>query len=78
MDRFDTGFARDLEDPVLVEIALCRHRRPKGVRLVRGVDMRGPSVGIGVDGYGRDAHLPQGPCDAHSDLPPVRDQDFSE
>ena len=41
-------------------------------------DMRGPSIGIGVDGDGRDPHLPQGPGNPHGDLAPVRDQYFSE
>ena len=78
MDRLRVGFARNLEDAVLVEVALRRHGRAKSIRLVRCLDMRGPNIGIRVDGNRRDAHLAQGPRDPHGDLAAVRDQYLSE
>ena len=77
MNRLDAGFTRDLEDAILVEVALRRHGRAERIRFVR-LDMCGTGIGIGVDGNRRDAHLPQGPRDPHGDLAPVRDQHLSE
>ena len=46
MNRLDIGFTHDLEDAILVEVALRRHGRSDRIRLIRCLDMRGPGVGI--------------------------------
>jgi hypothetical protein len=68
----------DLDEPLYLEVALGRRRRPDVVRLVGEPGVERLTVRVGVDGNARDAHLPQGPDDADGDLAPVGDQNLPE
>ena len=78
MHRLGPGARGDLEQPLLVEVALGRRPRPDEVRLVGDADVQRAAVGLGVDGDGADPELAQGPEDADGDLAAVRHEDFRE
>ena len=66
------------EDGVGVEVALGCGLAAEGVGLVGVADVQRITVEVGVDGDGGDAELAARAHDAHRDLSPVGDQDFSE
>ena len=46
--------------------------------LVRVADVKGRTIGLGVDSHGSDAEFPAGPHHAHRNLAAVGDQDLLE
>ena len=73
MDRLGSGAARDVEDALLVQVALGRRARADQIRLVGVRDVRRRAVDVGVHRHGPDPELPESPEDADRDLTSIRD-----
>ena len=78
VDRLRPRLLRDLDDPLDIQVALGRRRRPQQVRLIGEANGRSLAVGLRVDADGPDAHLAQRAHDANRDLAAIRDQDLLE
>src|SRR6266508_3282378 len=78
VNRFGTCPLGDGEDPLLVEITLCREARADQKRLVGRRGVQRAAVGFGVDRHGSDLELAQGAEDPNGDLAAVRDHDLPE
>ncbi len=74
MHRVDPGLPGCFQDPVDMEIALCRGGRPNAIGLVCLENVEGPSIRLGKDGDGPDPQLAAGPDHPHGDFTAVRYQ----
>ena len=72
------GGVHHVDQAVDVEIGLGRGRGADVEGLARKTDVKGLTVGVGVDRHRPDAHLLARPDDPDRDLTPVRDQDLLE
>jgi hypothetical protein len=76
MDRIDARLAGYLEQPILVEVALRRQRRPEQKRLIRHLDVHRPRICLGVHRHRGNTHRPQRPRDPHRDLAAISNENF--
>ena len=67
-----------LDDEVATKVALGSGRRPDVVGLSAGANVQGRLIGIGVDGYRLDTHLPARPRDANGDFASISNQYLAE
>ncbi len=67
-----------LDDLVLQQIALRRGRRADMHGLIGHLHMQRITIGVGVDGNGRDAHAARAFYDPAGNLTAIRNQDFLE
>ena len=78
VDRLRTGSRGDLDDGVAPQVALRRGAGPEPICLVRSPDVRGPPVGVRIDGDAPDPELAQRAEDADRDLAAVGDEHLRE
>ena len=78
MHRLRSGPARNLEQSLLVEVALGGRPGADQVRLVGRGDVEGAPVGLGIDGDGGDPELAQGAEDADGNLAAIGHENFRE
>src|SRR5262249_33472317 len=78
MYRLGPALAAGLDDPLDLEIALRRRRRPDTDGFVGPAHMQPFRICIGIDCHGGDAHPLCRPNDPAGDLPAIGDQDFFE
>ena len=78
VDRLGAGGAGGLEDPFLVQVALCRSAGSEQERLVRAAHVERAAVGLGVHRDGADLELPERAEDPDRDLAPVGNEHFRE
>src|SRR5581483_3975617 len=76
VDRLDAGCAGDLEQPLLVQVALARRTGAEQKGLVRSADVQRAAVRLRVHRDGRDSELPQRAEDADRDLTAVGNEGF--
>ena len=78
MNGVRVAVASDFEDAVAAEIGVDRGRGAEAIGLVGVEDVKRGAVGVGVDGYGRDAELTAGPDEAECDFAAVGDEDLAQ
>src|SRR5581483_7108385 len=78
VDRVGPRLSGNVEDGLLVQVALARRRRADAVRLISDANVTRGAIGLRVDGNGLKAVLAAGAHDADGDLSAVGDEDFLE
>ena len=78
MDGVGAALAGDFEDAVAAEIGVGRGRGAEAVGFIGVHDMERGTIGVGVDGYGRDAELTAGADEAECDFAAVGDEDLAQ
>ena len=68
----------DFEDAVAAEIGVDGGRGAEAVGFVGVEDVERGAIGVGVDGYGRDAELAAGPDEAEGDFAAIGDEDLAQ
>ena len=78
VDRLGAALPACLDDPLDIEVALGRGRRPDADRFVGHPHMQSFCVGIGIDRHRRDPHPMRGADNAAGDLAAIGNQDLAE
>ena len=78
MNRLGSRPAGRVDDAVAAQVALGRRAGPDAIRLVGRAHVRGPPVGVRIDGDAADSELAERAEDADRDLPAVRDEHLRE